>query len=73
MPCRAGITTRPEVRKKEWEQREPTMRNWQRFGPFSSRLAAQEWEDRQPCEKHSGGDEPDTPAVWYGYRFDYGY
>ena len=72
MPCRAGITTRPSERKKEWERSEPTMRNWQLFGPFSSRQAAQQWENQQPCIRHGGGNEPDTPgAQWYGYRFDY--
>jgi hypothetical protein len=72
MPCRAGITTKPEERRREWEQEEPTMRNWELSGPFSSRQAAQEWEDEQPCIKHGGGNEPDARGVqWWGYRFDY--
>jgi hypothetical protein len=72
MACRAGITTRPDERKREWERKEPTLRNWQLFGPFASRSAAQKWEEQQPCTKHGGGNEPDTPgARWYGYRFDY--
>ena len=73
MPCRAGITTRPKERKAEWERIEPTMRNWRLSGPFSSRQVAQDWENQQPCAKHGGGNEPDSPtAVWFGYRFDYG-
>jgi len=73
MACRAGITTRPAERKKEWEEKHPTMHNWKVFGPFASREKAQEWENKQyPCQRHGGGDEPDTPgAKWYGYRFDY--
>ena len=72
MSCRAGITTRPKDRKMEWKQDYPNMRNWQVFGPFSTREKAQEWEDRQPCVKHPGGNDPDTRgAEWYGYRFDY--
>ena len=72
MPCRAGITTRMRDRKAEWQQRYPAMQNWQTFGPFANRSEAQDWEDRQiGCERHGGGDEPDTAAPWYGYRFDF--
>ena len=51
MPCRAGITTRPEERKKEWQLLHRSMRNWQVTPPFSSRAEAQAWEDGQRCEK----------------------
>jgi hypothetical protein len=73
MTCRAGITTRPEDRKREWRLEHPTMRHWEVVGPFASRQEAQSWEDRQRgCERSGGGDEPDYPgARWYGYRFDY--
>jgi hypothetical protein len=72
MGCRAGITTRPDERKAEWQQRYRTMRNWQLYGPFANRAAAQAWEDRQPCEKSGGGADPDfAGAKWYGYRFDF--
>jgi hypothetical protein len=72
MGCRAGITTRPADRKAEWQQEYPNMRNWQKVGPFGSRKEAQSWEDRQPCVKHGGGADPDSPgAKWYGYRFDF--
>jgi len=72
MGCRAGITTRPSERKTEWQQHYPNMRNWQLFGPFLIRDAAQAWEDKQPCEKSGGGADPDSLLVsWYGYRFDF--
>ena len=73
MGCRVGITTRPDERKKEWQQQYPQMRNWQLFGPFDSRAAAQAWEDRQTgCDRSGGGDDPDDPrAKWHGYRFDF--
>ncbi len=72
MPCRAGITTRLNERKQEWQEKYPNMRNWQFAGPFGNRAAAQRWEDALPCEKSGGGADPDSPAAkWYGYRFDY--
>ena len=73
MGCRAGITTRPNERKSEWQQQYRTMRNWRLEGPFANRAAAQAWEDRQhPCEKSGGGADPDSlGAKWYGYRFDF--
>lgn len=73
MPCKAGITTRPDERKKEWRIKYPTMRGWTVVDPYPNRKAAQDWENRQTmCERHGGGDEPDLPgAQWYGYRFDY--
>lgn len=72
MGCRVGITTRLADRKKEWEREYPRMRNWQQYGPFKNRKEAQEWEDRQTCDKSGGGADPDTPgAKWYGYRFEF--
>jgi hypothetical protein len=73
MSCRAGITTRPEERKKEWLIEYPSMRNWQVFGPFASREMAQSWENSQyGCDKSHGGNEPDDRnAKWFGYRFNY--
>ncbi len=72
MPCRAGITTRLQERRQEWQRKYRHMRNWKAEGPFQSRADAQAWEDRQPCEKSGGGADPDSPgARWYGYRFYY--
>lgn len=71
MPCRVGITTRPDERRREWQRRYPTLRNWEQR-QFESRSAAQAWENKQPCERSGGGAEPDSPgATWYAYRFDY--
>ena len=73
MACRAGITTRLEERKQEWQRQYAGMRNWQTSGPFANRAAAQKWEDAQyGCDKSGGGADPDSPgATWYGYRFDF--
>ena len=73
MPCRAGITTRPTERKKEWLQYYPQMTNWQLVGPFPTRGEAQRWEDNQmDCMRAGGGSHPDVPGVlWWGYRFNY--
>jgi len=72
MSCIAGITTRPEERKREWQRIYPRSYNWRTYGPFLTRAQAQEWEDRQSCEHHAGGKDPDNPwAQWWGYRFDY--
>lgn len=73
MGCRAGITTRLKERHGEWLQEYPNMKNWQAFGPFTDREAAQAWEDSQAgCEKSGGGADPDDPnAKWYSYRFDF--
>ncbi|MGI9337783.1 MAG: hypothetical protein ACR2P4_04650 [Gammaproteobacteria bacterium] len=72
MGCRAGITTDPWRRKNEWERKYPSLSNWQEKA-FSSREAAQRWENaQQSCDKSGGGNNPDNPnAKWYGYRFDY--
>ena len=67
MSCYAGITTNPEKRKKEHQQKYK-LSNWEQRD-FSSREAAQAWEDKQTqCKHHPGGKDPNT---WYGYRFDY--
>lgn len=72
MGCRAGITTRLDERQTEWQRQYPTMRNWQAYGPFQNRAAAQQWEDSQPCVKSGGGADPDfLGARWYSYKFDF--
>ena len=69
---RAGVTTRPDVLKKEWLREYPNLRHWELVGPFATRREAEDWEKKQRgCEKSGGGDEHDYPgARWYGYRFD---
>ncbi len=70
---RAGVTTRPDVLKKEWLTEYPNLRHWELVGPFATYEEAEGWEKRQRgCEKSGSGDERDYPgARWYGYRFEY--
>lgn len=37
MPCRVGITTRPEERRAEWERLVIGMSNWRILGQYQSR------------------------------------
>lgn len=73
MPCRVGITTRPEERKAEWEREVVGLQNWQILGTYSSRQKAQDHEDRYAartgCLASHGG--PDVTGKWNVYRFDY--
>lgn len=73
MPCRVGITTDPERRKKEWESQVVGLKNWRILGTHSTRKAAQDHEDRYArqhnCEAHHGGADASGP--WHVYRFDY--
>ena len=68
----SGITTDLARRKGEHQATKKNMRNWKVANDgkaFSSRAAAQEWEDLQPGE-HGPGGAPSTDP-WYGYSFDY--
>ncbi len=73
MPYIVGITTKPEVRRKEWLKEYPNMRHWETVGPFATVEEAQGWEKRQRgCEKSGAGDDLDYPGSrWYGYRFEH--
>ena len=75
MPCRVGITTDPVRRKKEWESEYSSLRNWQTYGPYTTRQKAQEKENQLAviygCASHPGGREPDDSAYWYAYKFDH--
>ena len=70
MSCYCGITTDPKGRRKQHEASHPGLYSWEQR-PFSSREAAQIWENQQThCEHHPGGREPnDQNAAWYGYKF----
>jgi len=60
VPRRAGITTRPNVLKKEWLKEYPEMRHWELVGPFATRQEAEGWERKQRgCEKSGAGDDVD--------------
>lgn len=73
MPCRVGISTRPEQRKSEWEREVIGMTNWKILGKYPIKKEAQEHENRYArttgCKASHGG--PHTPGTWYVYRFDY--
>ena len=81
MPCRVGITTDPEKRKKYWANRVTGFRSWATHGCHFSKADAQAEEDRRvaecnasgdrgTCHGHPGGGEPDD-IVWTVYSFDY--
>lgn len=82
MPCRVGITTNPEQRKRYWESRVIGFRNWQTHGYYLNKDDAQAKEDRlvQHCsvyERHrgachgrAGGGSP-YEIGWTVYSFDY--
>jgi len=73
MPCRVGITTRPDERRAEWERRVVGLTNWRIIGEYHSRQKAQAHEERYAqqtgCQAWPGGS--DAPGPWYVYRFDY--
>lgn len=74
MACRIGITTNPGERKRYWEEKHPTLRNWQILERHKTKTAAQAAETRlaaqHGCEAHPGGDGPEN-ADWAVYKFDY--
>lgn len=73
MPCRVGITTNPELRKRQWEAKVVGLTNWRILGTYRNRAEAQDREDkyaeRHGCRAHHGG--ADAAGMWSVYRFDY--
>ncbi len=73
MPCRVGITTRPEERRAEWENKVVGLSNWRILNSYPTKQQAQQHEDRYAvqtgCKASHGG--PDAPGLWHVYRFDY--
>ena len=73
MPCRVGITTDPDTRKKYWENQVVGFSRWRILKSFSTKDAAQKFENeyskKHGCKAHAGG--PDTKGTWYAYRFDF--
>ncbi|KXB06169.1 hypothetical protein AKJ53_01125 [candidate division MSBL1 archaeon SCGC-AAA382F02] len=73
MPCRVGITTRPEKRRREWENKVIGLKNWRIIGKHQSRKKAQEHEDsyarQHGCGAMHGGRW--GSGMYYVYRFDY--
>ncbi|MBD3249456.1 hypothetical protein GF336_05405 [Candidatus Woesearchaeota archaeon] len=76
MPCRVGMTTDLDARKKYWETVYNKIWNWTVSGPYATREEAQKQETflalLHKCESGPGGDDPDNPLDdWYVYRFQY--
>ena len=75
MPCRVGITTDPDRRKREWKFRHPTLKNWEIVSWHRTRSAAQQKEDEIAhslgCDAHHGGAEPAYADWWYVYVFEH--
>lgn len=72
MPCRVGITTDPERRKKEWENKVVGLKNWRILLKTTSRKKAQQKETdyakEHGCQASPGGSGSGT---WYVYYFKY--
>ncbi len=80
MPCRVGITTDPENRKKDWERQVVGLTNWRKEFVGSKEDAQQKeylWQLacnlnqlHGECHAHPGGGDPDKYG-WWVYEFDY--
>ena len=73
MPCRVGITTDPKRRKQEWEEKVYGLSNWELSGPYSSREAAQNEENKLKAKYNCEGapGEKDADDDWHVYMFNY--
>ena len=73
MLCRVGITTDPEKRKSYWNNQVIGFKNWRILQKYANKKDAQTHENRAAkkynCIAHAGG--PDTPGIWYVYKFEY--
>lgn len=74
MPCRVGMTTDPDERRRYWESQYPTLHDWVILGHYRSKSEAQKAEtmfaDKNGCVSHPGGDGPEI-ADWVVYGFRY--
>ena len=74
MPCRVGITTDPEGRKKDWERVHPSLTGWEILATYDNKTKAQARENVEAvirgCEAHPGGSG-DECATWFVYYFRY--
>jgi hypothetical protein len=83
MPCKVGMTTKPEERRTYWENQAAGFTNWRILETFRSKAAAKEYQIayalRHGCEADLGGSDiagtSREPAAeyewWYVYHFDY--
>ena len=74
MACQVGITTDPDRREKEWEQKYPHLWGWEIIGQHGTKSAAQAQENeeakRRGCGSGPGGGGPEV-ATWYVYCFQH--
>ena len=79
MPCRVGITTDVDRRKREWKQRVIGLRGWREYGSYPDKESAQRKENelvancdrnRGTCHEQPGGGDPNAEG-WTVYSFDY--
>ncbi len=73
MPCRVGITTDPDGRKKYWDRHVVGMTNWTILARYARREDAQAHEtnaaQQYGCQAHAGGS--DAAGTWHVYYFKY--
>ena len=74
MPCRVGMTTDPSERRRHWESRHSTLRNWQivaRNLTYAEALRREESvADTYGCVRAPGGRRVEG-RDYVVYRFDY--
>ena len=74
MPCRIGMTTNPGERRRHWEGRHPTLRDWQilqRNLTYSQALREEERLAKQYGCHQAGGGQYVAGVNYVIYRFDY--
>jgi len=76
MPCRVGITTRPEELKEEWKARVSGFHGWQLLERTRDQEKARELQNHYARRFNciaSGSDEEleNSDALWYVYSFVY--
>lgn len=73
MPCRVGITTDPDRRRREQKNSHYGFTNWHIVKAFAKRSDAQDYErwyaSRYDCQASGGGRIARGP--WYVYVFTY--
>ena len=76
MPCRVGITTDPDRRKREWRREHPHLHGWRTLMVCSSKKEAQRVENlkarKLECASSGGGDDSSYSGKrWHVYYFKY--
>lgn len=74
MACRVGITTNPGERRRYWESKYSTLRNWRIVSRHETKSAAQQKENEiarsRGCDASPGG-AGSAYARWCVYVFDH--